>query len=188
MSVQFLGLLCAHLMEAVHGVDELLRLYLSVDGKVYHVVDPAIVHGRVELRKGSGSLLVHARKTGQSNGFYASPPQQSDYLSLWEDSVAARIPVRRPMASSRQCSASGFLPLRSRRSADISTGSGSAWWSGGGNGEPWSRIDDSTSRSSDGMCLPGTRLAADTGRDRQTSRLGEEEIRAGTRGRSSNGT
>jgi SAM-dependent methyltransferase len=63
---------------------ELLRLYLSVEGKVYHVVDPAILHGRVELRKGSGSLLVHARKTGQSNGFSASPPQQSDYLSLWE--------------------------------------------------------------------------------------------------------
>ena len=63
---------------------ELLRLYLSVEGKVYHVVDPVIVHGRVELRKSSASLLVHARKTGQFTGFSASPPQQSDYLTAWE--------------------------------------------------------------------------------------------------------
>jgi SAM-dependent methyltransferase len=63
---------------------ELVRLYLSVEGAVYHVVDPVTVHGRVELRKGSANLLVHARKTGQFTGFSSSPPQQSDYLTSWE--------------------------------------------------------------------------------------------------------
>ncbi len=63
---------------------ELIRIYLSTGGQHYHVVDPAIVHGRVELRKGVSSLLVHARKIGRFDGFDASPPQQSDYLASWE--------------------------------------------------------------------------------------------------------
>jgi SAM-dependent methyltransferase len=62
---------------------ELVRLYLCVEGAVYHVVDPVLVHGRVELRKGSANLLVQARKMGHFTGFSVSPPQQSDYLSSW---------------------------------------------------------------------------------------------------------
>jgi len=73
---------------------ELVRLYLCVGARVYHVVDPVTVHGRVELRKGSANLLVHARKTGQFTGFSASPPQQSDYLTSWkiheEQTIAPR--------------------------------------------------------------------------------------------------
>lgn len=40
---------------------ELLRIYLSTGGRFYHVVDPLIVHGRVELRRGSAALYVHAQ-------------------------------------------------------------------------------------------------------------------------------
>ena len=44
-----------------------------------------LVHGRVELRKGIGTLFVHARKTGRFDGLStSSPPQQSDYLTTWE--------------------------------------------------------------------------------------------------------
>jgi SAM-dependent methyltransferase len=64
---------------------ELQRIYLSDNDKMYHVVDPVLVHGRVELRKGSVNLFIHARKTGQFAGL-STPmvPQQSDYLTTWE--------------------------------------------------------------------------------------------------------
>lgn len=70
-------------MSPQHGF-ELLRLYLLMDGKAYHVVDPVQVHGRVEIRKGVCNVLVHARKIGSFTGFDCSPPQQSDYLTTWK--------------------------------------------------------------------------------------------------------
>ena len=63
---------------------ELLRLYIGVEGKLFHVVDPVLVHGRVELRKGTASLYVHARKIGDCAGLSTpTSPQQSDYVTTW---------------------------------------------------------------------------------------------------------
>jgi SAM-dependent methyltransferase len=64
---------------------ELLRFYLAINNTMYHVVDPLLVHGRVELRQGCASLFIHARKTGDFAGL-STPrvPQQSDYVTTWE--------------------------------------------------------------------------------------------------------
>ena len=57
---------------------ELLRLYMSSEGRLYHVVDPMRVHGRVELLSPKVAMIfVHARKL-QSISELATP-QQSDY-------------------------------------------------------------------------------------------------------------
>jgi SAM-dependent methyltransferase len=52
---------------------ELVRIFLCTDRGEYQVVDPVTVHGREEIRKGSGSLLVQARKIGDFARFSHSP-------------------------------------------------------------------------------------------------------------------
>jgi hypothetical protein len=64
---------------------ELLRIYMTCNGRHYHVADPARVHGRVELLNSEGSLLmVHARKVAHVPDALKTP-QQSDYLAVWTD-------------------------------------------------------------------------------------------------------
>jgi hypothetical protein len=63
---------------------ELLRVYLRMNNRFYHVADPIKVHDRVELLSAYGAyLMVHSRKIG------ATPeqiviPQQSDYPVQWD--------------------------------------------------------------------------------------------------------
>jgi SAM-dependent methyltransferase len=60
---------------------ELLRSYID-SGGFYHVVDPAVVHGRVELLSCNGAAIwVHARKLKTVDRL--KTPQQSDYISAW---------------------------------------------------------------------------------------------------------
>lgn len=67
---------------------ELVRLYMVSEGRFYHVVDPQIVHGRVELLSGDASVLyVHARKLEDVEPF-RRPPQQSDYQAIWTEAEA----------------------------------------------------------------------------------------------------
>lgn len=66
---------------------ELLRLYATGKGGPFHVMDPATVHGRVELLGcDSTYLMVHARKTHDADVFSAAP-QQSDYVTAWDESM-----------------------------------------------------------------------------------------------------
>lgn len=65
---------------------ELLRLYISTPSGTYHVIDPAVVHGRVQLLNSEGTMImVHARKIAE-RPFTA--PQQSDYVEEWQRSDA----------------------------------------------------------------------------------------------------
>jgi hypothetical protein len=62
---------------------ELVRLYITGRGGPYHVVDPILVHGRVQLLSSEGALLmVHARKQSPTPDRLAAP-QQSDYVTVW---------------------------------------------------------------------------------------------------------
>lgn len=64
---------------------ELVRIYITSRNKHYHVIDPAKVHGRVELLSSEPAfLMVHARKIGEVPAVIVSP-QQSDYLSTWNE-------------------------------------------------------------------------------------------------------
>jgi hypothetical protein len=60
---------------------ELVRLYITGPGGPYHVADPTVVHGRVELLSSNGAhLMVHAKKLAEVS---LTPPQQSDYIEGW---------------------------------------------------------------------------------------------------------
>ncbi len=62
---------------------ELVRIFLVSGGRHFHVVDPAQIHGRVELSSASGAMLmVHARKLADVPDVLTIP-QQSDYLEAW---------------------------------------------------------------------------------------------------------
>jgi len=63
---------------------ELIRIYLYYKRKYYHIVDPVVVHGRVELITQDGAMmLVHARRIADIEPF-SQAPQQSDYLTAWD--------------------------------------------------------------------------------------------------------
>lgn len=64
---------------------ELLRMYITAPrGRRFHVVDPAQIHGRVQLLNSDGAyLMVHAKKLSNAP---LGTPQQSDYLEDWDKS------------------------------------------------------------------------------------------------------
>lgn len=80
---QFSPELFFRVLSPINGF-ELVRLYASAKGRQYHVADPAIVHGRVELSTDGAMLMVHAKKIAEAP---LSTPQQSDYLVHWEQSA-----------------------------------------------------------------------------------------------------
>jgi hypothetical protein len=62
---------------------ELIRVYLVTKGRHFHIVDPAKVHGRVELLSSDPAMLmVHAKKIAAVPDVLHTP-QQSDYLEIW---------------------------------------------------------------------------------------------------------
>lgn len=64
---------------------EIVRVYVVTRGKHYHVIDPAVIHGRVHLLDSkSAMLMVHARKVGPVPA-RLSIPQQSDYVDAWQE-------------------------------------------------------------------------------------------------------
>jgi SAM-dependent methyltransferase len=69
---------------------ELIRIYMTGKGGPYHVADPASVGGRVELLNDNGALLmVHAKKIQEAQ-IFSTIPQQSDYVSLWDEAGEAK--------------------------------------------------------------------------------------------------
>ena len=74
---------------------EIVRIYMQSGGQYYHIIDPVDVHSRVELVSPKMALLmVHARKTGR----VPEPlkiPQQSDYVTIWEQNSADTQIVKR---------------------------------------------------------------------------------------------
>jgi SAM-dependent methyltransferase len=71
-------------LSPVNGFD-MVRLYMTGRGGPYHVADPALVHGRVELLNADGAhMMVHAKKLAD---LPLTAPQQSDYLVDWERST-----------------------------------------------------------------------------------------------------
>lgn len=62
---------------------------LTKKDTVYKVIDPDHVHQRVGLQNGKPvMMMVEARKTRDAP-LFARPPQQSDYVALWEAAPAA---------------------------------------------------------------------------------------------------
>lgn len=66
-----------------HNGFEMVRMYVTCKGSIYHVTDPRRVGGRVELITDDGAfLMVHAKKVRGVQKI--SGPQQSDYLVGWQ--------------------------------------------------------------------------------------------------------
>src|SRR5260370_25110422 len=64
---------------------ELVRIYMVYKKQHYHVVDPASLHGRVELiSSDSAFLMINARKIGEGPEIIVAP-QQSDYFTTWDE-------------------------------------------------------------------------------------------------------
>lgn len=85
---QFSPELFFRLFTPANGFD-LVRLYITCEGKTYHVADPAAVHGRVELLNSQGTMLkVHARKLSDAP---LSSIQQSDYIDNWNDARIEKV-------------------------------------------------------------------------------------------------
>lgn len=64
----------------------IVRIFVQAgDGRPYQVVDPIEVHGRVQLvNDAPTTIMVHAERTHLAE-IFATPPQQSDYVSTWEE-------------------------------------------------------------------------------------------------------
>lgn len=76
-----------------NGFSVIEMYFADVEGRrFYRIADPAAVRDRVQLRTSEPVfLLVHARRDAVRNVF-ATPPQQSDYVSDWAGDKAAVAP------------------------------------------------------------------------------------------------